>query len=102
MLSNGQIDSEPLSEEEKEEVEVELDALEVNLMMIWRLMGSKMQALDKTQRKNIFHTRCSIQGKICSLIVDGGSCMMTFYASAPHVRSNNVSLRTNIEPTRNN
>ena len=74
MLSNGQIDSEPSSEEENEDVEVELDALKGDLLMIRRLLGSKMQALDQTQRENIFHTRCSIQGKICSLIVDGGSC----------------------------
>jgi len=53
---------------------MELDALEADLLMIWRLIGSKMQALDQTQRKNIFHTRCSIQGKICSLTVDGESC----------------------------
>ncbi|XP_068480866.1 uncharacterized protein [Phaseolus vulgaris] len=73
-LSKTKIVSEPSSEEEKEEVEVELDTLEGDLLMIRRLMGSKMQALDQTQRENIFHTRCSIQGKICSLIVDGGSC----------------------------
>ena len=72
-LSKTQIVSEPSSEEEKEDVEVELDALEGDLLMIRRLLGSKMQALDQTQRENIFHTRCSIQGKICSLIVDGGS-----------------------------
>uniref|UniRef100_A0A0D3A938 CCHC-type domain-containing protein n=2 Tax=Brassica TaxID=3705 RepID=A0A0D3A938_BRAOL len=26
------------------------------------------------QRENIFHTRCSIDHKVCSLIIDGGSC----------------------------
>jgi len=26
------------------------------------------------QRENIFHTRCSVEGKVCSLIIDGGSC----------------------------
>jgi len=34
MLSNGKINSEPSSKEEKEEVEVELDALEGDLLMI--------------------------------------------------------------------
>ena len=33
-----------------------------------------MQPLDDTQRENIFHTRCTINGKLCSLIVDGGNC----------------------------
>ncbi|CAL9121046.1 unnamed protein product, partial [Musa textilis] len=26
------------------------------------------------QRENIFHTRCTINGKVCSVIIDGGSC----------------------------
>ncbi|MCR2848146.1 retropepsin-like aspartic protease, partial [Heyndrickxia coagulans] len=26
------------------------------------------------QRENIFHTRCHVQNKVCSLIIDGGSC----------------------------
>ena len=26
------------------------------------------------QRKNIFYTRCHINNKICSMIIDGGSC----------------------------
>jgi len=34
ILLNGQIDSEPSIEEEKEEIHVELDALEGDLLMI--------------------------------------------------------------------
>ena len=26
------------------------------------------------QRENIFHTRCHVKDKVCSVIVDGGSC----------------------------
>ena len=26
------------------------------------------------QREAIFHTRCTVEGKVCSLIIDGGSC----------------------------
>ena len=26
------------------------------------------------QREKIFHSRCTIQGKVCSLIIDSGSC----------------------------
>ena len=26
------------------------------------------------QRENIFHTRCSVNKKVCSMIIDGGSC----------------------------
>ena len=30
--------------------------------------------MDDTQRENIFHTRCLITNKLCSFIIDGGSC----------------------------
>jgi hypothetical protein len=26
------------------------------------------------QRENIFHTRCYVNNKVCSMIIDGGSC----------------------------
>ena len=29
---------------------------------------------NEEQRDNLFHTRCHVQGKACSVIVDGGSC----------------------------
>ena len=29
---------------------------------------------DEVQRENIFHTRCHVQNKVCSVIIDGGSC----------------------------
>ena len=29
---------------------------------------------DEVQRDNIFHIRCHIQNKVCSVIIDGGSC----------------------------
>ena len=29
---------------------------------------------DEMQRDNIFHTRCHVQNKVCSVIIDGGSC----------------------------
>ena len=28
----------------------------------------------KQQKENIFHTRCHINNKVCSMIIDGGSC----------------------------
>ena len=36
-----------------------------------------MGALEKEeldQRENLFHARCKIQNKVCSLIIDSGSC----------------------------
>ena len=37
-------------------------------------MGSLCKDRDDTQRENIFHFICLVNGKVCSLIIDGGSC----------------------------
>jgi len=47
---------------------------EGDLLMIRRMMGTIPKPFDDTQRENIFHTRCLITNKLCSLIIDGGSC----------------------------
>nr|KYP62077.1 hypothetical protein KK1_016599 [Cajanus cajan] len=62
--------------------------------MVRRLLGSQMQPLEQNQRENIFHTKCSINGKLCSLIVDGGSC--TNLASSRLVSK--LNLKTNPHP----
>ena len=38
------------------------------------MMRQTQKPFDESQRKNIFLTRCLINDKLCSLIVDGGSC----------------------------
>nr|KYP36779.1 hypothetical protein KK1_042069 [Cajanus cajan] len=47
---------------------------DVQLLMIRRLLGSQPNEYHISQRENIFHTRCKISDKACSLIVDSGSC----------------------------
>jgi len=47
---------------------------EGDLLMIRRMLGTIPKPLDDTQRENIFHTRCLITNKLCSLIIYGGSC----------------------------
>ena len=57
-----------------------------------------MQPLDDTQRENIFHTRCTINGKLCSLIVDEGSC--TNVASSRLVSKLNLDTKPHPRPYR--
>jgi len=38
------------------------------------MLGSKVKVDDASQRENIFHTRCSVNGNVCLLIIDRGSC----------------------------
>jgi len=64
-------ESEENLEENLEEVEKEVD--EGEMLVLRRVLNRQKSAKDE-QRENIFHTRCTIQGKVCSLIIDGGSC----------------------------
>jgi len=57
--------------EEQEEVVEEAD--EGELLVLRRAM-SGLKSDKEEQRENIFHSRCTVQGKVCSLNIDGGSC----------------------------
>ena len=42
-------------------------------MLVLRRTFSGLKTKEE-QQENIFHTRCTIQGKVYSLIIDDGSC----------------------------
>jgi hypothetical protein len=44
----------------------------------------------KDQKKNIFHIKCHVHNKTCSLIIDGGSC--TNVANTELVRKLNLHI----------
>ena len=50
----------------------------------------------KVQRENIFHTRCKVKDKVCSMIIDGGSC--TNVASATMVEKLGLPTMKHPEP----
>jgi len=50
------------------------DADEGELLVLRRSLSGLKGPNHAEQRENIFHTRCTINGRVCSLIVDGGSC----------------------------
>ena len=54
--------------------EVEEGPDEGEMLVIRRALSGLASQQDMEQRENIFHTRCTVKGKVCSLIVDGGSC----------------------------
>ncbi|KAF8046911.1 hypothetical protein N665_3340s0001 [Sinapis alba] len=43
-------------------------------LLVTRRVLSAMFEPETIQRENIFHTKCTIDSKVCSLIIDGGSC----------------------------
>ena len=42
-------------------------------MVARRALSVQAKGEDKVQRENIFHTKCHVQNKVCSVIFDGGS-----------------------------
>jgi hypothetical protein len=55
------------------------------VLVIKRSLSVQTKEVDvEQQRKNIFHTRCLINDKLCSMIIDSGSC--TNVASVTLVR----------------
>nr|KYP35535.1 hypothetical protein KK1_043425 [Cajanus cajan] len=74
---------------EEEESDEEVVAKEGELYMIRRLLS---------QRENIFHTRCLINGKVCLVIIDGGSC--TNVVSSRLVSKLNMDTKPHPRPYR--
>jgi len=56
------------------EEETQLEADEGELLVLRRVLHTQDTPYDKAQREMIFHSRCTIQDKVCNLIIDGGSC----------------------------
>ncbi|XP_057443382.1 uncharacterized protein LOC130735376 [Lotus japonicus] len=71
LKDDGDYTSESEGEQSEEEEEA---AMNGELLMIRRMLGSQQKPKKESQRENIFHTRCSVNGQICLMIVDGGSC----------------------------
>jgi len=44
------------------------------LLVLRRALSGQKANNHEEQRENIFHTRCTILSRVCSLIVDGGIC----------------------------
>lgn len=39
-----------------------------------RMLSTQSKDEEASQRENLFHTRCFVKGKVCGVIIDGGSC----------------------------
>jgi len=61
-------------EEEGESPEEEVTGADEGEMLVLHLALSTKKSEKEEHRENIFNSRCTVQGKVCSLIIDGGSC----------------------------
>ena len=57
-----------------EDADYEEYAAQEELLVARRALSVQAKEEDEVQRENIFHTRCHVQNKVCSVIFDGGSC----------------------------
>ncbi|KAH1046904.1 hypothetical protein J1N35_037688 [Gossypium stocksii] len=75
--ANGEIESEEENEEELENPTNEEDDLEYpvegEIIIFKRSLGIQ-SVEDEQQQENIFHTRCHVQDKVCSMIINEKSC----------------------------
>jgi len=63
-----------VEEEEEEEPATVLTSDVGELLVLQRILHVKEGGREDNQREHILHSRCTIQGKVCSLIIDRGSC----------------------------
>ena len=47
---------------------------EIGCLVARRVLIARIKEDEQLQRENLFYTRCKINNKECSLIIDGGSC----------------------------
>ena len=59
-------------DDESEETYVGADIGE--MLVVRRVMHVNEVVTDAAPRENIFHSRCTVKGKVCDLIIDGRSC----------------------------
>lgn len=75
LKDNGEYESQDEAEGEQAGSEEDVvDYPDVGELLVTRRALSSFFDPETIQRENIFHSRCTIESKVCSLIIDGGSC----------------------------
>ncbi|XP_024009449.1 uncharacterized protein LOC112084532 [Eutrema salsugineum] len=68
---NGEVETEEEQSEDEEQIEMPARG---ELLVTRRTLNVQTKTEGNEQRENLFHNRCMVQGKVCSLVIDGGSC----------------------------
>ena len=82
ILVNGEYDSEEEEEDDEmpsledvSDVEEDLKNADYKAFLVTRrTLSTQTKVEEDEQHDNIFHARCRVKGKVCCLIIDGGSC----------------------------
>jgi len=71
--SNLDMEEEEQQEDDFQEV-LEANPMEGELLVVRTSLATISTEEEKVQRENLFRTRGSVQGKVCDIIIDNGSC----------------------------
>ena len=78
MRDNGEIETDGDSDNDSmpslEDADDEEYAVQGDLLVARRALSVQAREDEEEQRENIFRTRCHVKNKVCSVIIDGGSC----------------------------
>ena len=81
MRDNGEIETRNESDCDSmpslEDTDDEEYAVQGELMVAMRALSVQAKEDDKMQHNNIFHTRCHVQNKVCSVIINGEVALMS-------------------------
>ena len=93
--TESESDDDPMSplKDANDGVEYPIDG---KLMVVRRALNMQAREDAEVQHDNIFHTRCHIKDKVCSMIIDGGSC--TNVASTSLVETLNLKTLKHPRP----
>ncbi|KAF8045386.1 hypothetical protein N665_5040s0001 [Sinapis alba] len=97
LLENREFESEderPETEQELSEAEYEEEPIRGRLLVARRTLSLQNKPEEQEQRENLFYTRCMVEGKVCSLIIDGGRCVNV----ASETMVNKLGLKTQKHP----
>ncbi|KAL1194506.1 RNA-directed DNA polymerase-like protein [Cardamine amara subsp. amara] len=75
LTPNGEYESQDEADGEQGESDEDIvEYPETGELLVIRRVLSTLHDPETIQRENIFHSRCTINSKVCSVIIDGGSC----------------------------
>jgi len=83
-------------EKKKERRRMSQEIQSGQLLVVRKMLENRVMEEDTSQRENIFQTRCLVQGKVCALIIDGGSC--TNFASTHLVSKLHLETKPHPKP----
>ncbi|XP_051149220.1 uncharacterized protein LOC127263941 [Andrographis paniculata] len=94
----GDVNGEQILECEESTVEEDDEYSKITVVTLRSLSTFQKEEPTQMQRENIFHCRCKIEGNICSMIIDNGSC--TNVVSETLVKKLNLVTKPHPRPYR--